>query len=59
MAEAGYHGDVQKFNNIHPLRFGDLSIWPPFSAAPMAGYTDAVFRDIQREFGCPCVLQRW
>ncbi|MFA6654344.1 MAG: tRNA dihydrouridine synthase DusB [Bacillota bacterium] len=44
---------IQKFNNIHPLRFGDLSIWPPFAAAPMAGYTDAVFRDIQREFGCP------
>jgi len=38
---------------IEPLRFGSLSVWPPFVAAPMAGYTDSVYREILREFGCP------
>ncbi len=28
-------------------------MWPPFVSAPMAGYTDSVFREILREFGCP------
>lgn len=38
---------------IEPLRFGCVSIWPPFVAAPMAGYTDSIYRGILREFGCP------
>jgi tRNA-dihydrouridine synthase B len=38
---------------MKPLRFGHLVIWPPFVAAPVAGYTDAVYREILREFGCP------
>ncbi len=38
---------------IKPLRFGHLSIWPPVVAAPMAGYTDSIYREILREFGCP------
>jgi len=38
---------------IHPLHFGNLTIWPPFLAAPMAGYTDPLYREILREFGCP------
>ncbi len=38
---------------IRPLRFGHLSIWPPFVAAPIAGYTDGIYREILRESGCP------
>jgi tRNA-dihydrouridine synthase B len=38
---------------MKPLRFGHLVIWPPFVAAPFAGYTDGVYREILREFGCP------
>ncbi len=38
---------------MKPLRFGHLSIWPPFVAAPIAGYTHSVYREILREFGCP------
>ncbi len=43
---------------IRPLSFGNLSIWPPVAAAPMAGYTDSVYRGILRELGCPyCVTE--
>ncbi len=38
---------------LKPLCFGHLSIWPPIVVAPMAGYTDGVYREILREFGCP------
>jgi len=44
---------ILKFNEIYPLHFGNLSIWPPFLAAPMAGYTDPLYREILREAGCP------
>lgn len=42
-----------KSNSLQPLKFGCLSIWPPFVAAPIAGYTDGVYREILREHGCP------
>lgn len=35
------------------LVFGNVSIWPPVLCAPLAGYTDAVYRKILRESGCP------
>ncbi|QUL97762.1 MAG: tRNA dihydrouridine synthase DusB [Candidatus Fermentithermobacillus carboniphilus] len=45
---------MDKLKDIaRPLLLGHLSIWPPFVSAPMAGYTDGVFREILREFGCP------
>ncbi len=43
---------------MRPLEFGGLSIWPPVLAAPMAGYTGGVYREILREHGCPyCVTE--
>ncbi|MGE5578418.1 MAG: tRNA dihydrouridine synthase [Bacillota bacterium] len=43
---------------MKPLEFGGLSIWPPVLAAPMAGYTGGVYREILREHGCPyCVTE--
>jgi len=38
---------------LKALSFGGLNIWPPIMSAPMAGYTDSVFREILREYGCP------
>ncbi len=37
--------------NIPPLRIGDLVIDPPILQAPMAGFTNAAFRHIVRQFG--------
>ena len=34
-----------------PLRIGDLVIDPPILQAPMAGFTNAAFRDVVRQFG--------
>lgn len=34
-----------------PLRIGDLVVDPPILQAPMAGFTNAAFRQIVREFG--------
>jgi tRNA-dihydrouridine synthase B len=43
---------------VKPLEFGGLSIRPPVLAAPMAGYTGGVYREILREHGCPyCVTE--
>ncbi|MCC9654235.1 tRNA dihydrouridine synthase DusB [Rhodopirellula halodulae] len=36
---------------VPPLRIGDLVIDPPILQAPMAGFTNAAFRHIVREFG--------
>lgn len=36
---------------VAPLRIGDLVIDPPVIAAPMAGFTDFIFRGIVRDFG--------
>lgn len=37
--------------NIPPLKIGDLVIDPPILQAPMAGFTNAAFRQVVREFG--------
>ncbi|MEI8206520.1 MAG: tRNA dihydrouridine synthase DusB [Kiritimatiellales bacterium] len=37
--------------NLHPLRFGTVTIEFPVVLAPMAGYTDAAFRSICKENG--------
>ncbi|HEY3323070.1 MAG TPA: tRNA-dihydrouridine synthase [Planctomycetota bacterium] len=37
--------------NVPPLRIGPLTIDPPILQAPMAGFTNYVFRQIVREFG--------
>ena len=34
-----------------PLRIGDLVVDPPILQAPMAGFTNAAFRDVVRQFG--------
>ena len=34
-----------------PLRIGDLVIDPPIFQAPMAGFTNAAFREMVRQFG--------
>lgn len=39
--------------DFKPISLGRLSIWPPVIGAPMAGYTDGVFRELLREYGCP------
>src|ERR1700748_939824 len=36
---------------IHPLRIGPLVVDPPIFQAPMAGFTNYVYRQIVREFG--------
>lgn len=36
---------------VSPLRIGDLVIDPPILQAPMAGFTNAAFRHIVRQFG--------
>jgi tRNA-dihydrouridine synthase B len=36
---------------IPPLRIGDLVIDPPILQAPMAGFTNAAFREVVRQFG--------
>lgn len=36
---------------IAPLKIGNLTIDPPILQAPMAGFTNAAFRQIVREFG--------
>ncbi|TWU20712.1 putative tRNA-dihydrouridine synthase [Novipirellula galeiformis] len=36
---------------ISPLKIGDLVIDPPILQAPMAGFTNAAFRQIVRDFG--------
>lgn len=36
---------------VAPLRIGDLVIDPPVVAAPVAGFTDFIFRGIVRDFG--------
>ena len=36
---------------IKPLRIGDLVVDPPILQAPMAGFTNAAFRTIVRQFG--------
>ncbi len=36
---------------IAPLRIGNLTIDPPILQAPMAGFTNAAFRQIVRQFG--------
>lgn len=35
------------------LSFGGHTVRPPVLAAPIAGYTDRVYRLVLREFGCP------
>ena len=37
--------------NVPPLKIGDLVIDPPILQAPMAGFTNAAFRQVVREFG--------
>jgi len=36
---------------IPALRIGSLVVDPPVIAAPIAGFTDAIFRDVVRHFG--------
>lgn len=36
---------------VPPLRIGDLLIDPPILQAPMAGFTNAAFRQVVRQFG--------
>ena len=36
---------------VSPLRIGDLVIDPPILQAPMAGFTNAAFRQVVRQFG--------
>ena len=36
---------------LGPLRIGDLVIDPPLLQAPMAGFTNAAFREVVRQFG--------
>jgi tRNA-dihydrouridine synthase B len=36
---------------VPPLRIGDLVIDPPILQAPMAGFTNAAFRQVVRQFG--------
>jgi tRNA-dihydrouridine synthase B len=36
---------------VSPLRIGDLVIDPPILQAPMAGFTNAAFREVVRQFG--------
>lgn len=38
------------------LRIGPLTVRPPILLAPMAGYTDAAFRSLCRDFGCGACL---
>lgn len=38
---------------LKPITLGTLSVFPPVFVAPMAGYTDVVFREILREHGAP------
>ncbi len=38
-------------DNYPPLRIGDLVIDPPILQAPMAGFTNAAFREVVRQFG--------
>lgn len=43
---------------MKPIELGSFKIWPPVMSAPMAGYTDRVYREILRENGCPyCVTE--
>ncbi len=37
--------------DVLPLRIGDLVIDPPILQAPMAGFTNAAFREVVRQFG--------
>ena len=36
---------------LHPLFIGALKVDPPVIMAPMAGFTDGIFRGLLREFG--------
>ncbi|MEM9586405.1 MAG: tRNA dihydrouridine synthase DusB [Planctomycetota bacterium] len=51
MATTNTTPDVQPAVNPPPLRIGDLIIDPPILQAPMAGFTNAAFRQIVRDFG--------
>lgn len=59
--ESGTDSDFVPTNEVHPtevpaalvppLRIGDVVIDPPILQAPMAGFTNAAFRQVVREFG--------
>ena len=37
--------------DVPSLRIGDIEIDPPILQAPMAGFTNAAFREVVRQFG--------
>ena len=44
---------------VRPLQIGDLVIDPPILQAPMAGFTNAAFRQVVRQFGGAGLLATW
>ncbi|PHQ34181.1 tRNA dihydrouridine synthase DusB [Rhodopirellula bahusiensis] len=51
MIEKDATPDSAPKRTVPPLRIGDLVIDPPILQAPMAGFTNAAFRHIVRQFG--------